>query len=97
MDSLCAWCVAHMAPLLVSDAPMLETVWTAALARSCDALCDACATAWLVAAASTDDDDTDDTTLLDVLARTRDACGAGVSLSAQLVCVLRAALLPRET
>jgi hypothetical protein len=94
MDSLCAWCVERMAPLLVPAACMLETVWAAALARSCDALCDACATAWLVAAST--NEDAKDTTLLDVLARMHDACGKNASLSTQLARVLRAALLARE-
>ncbi len=93
MDSLCMWCVERMAPLLARDARMLEAVWGAALARSCDALCDACATAWLVASAAKED--ADDTSLLDVLARMHAACGADAPLSAQLARVLRAALLAR--
>jgi hypothetical protein len=95
MDSLCAWCVERITPLLVPDARMLEAVWVAALARSCDALCDACATAWFVAS-STAKNDLDHTTLLDVLARMQAACGADVPLSAQLARVLRAALLARD-
>jgi hypothetical protein len=92
MDSLRVWCMERIAPLLVPDACVLEAVWLAALARSCDVLCDACATAWLVAAASTSDD-ANDTTLLDVLARLQAACGADAPLGAQLVRVLRPALL----
>jgi hypothetical protein len=91
MDSLCEWCVERMTPLLVPDARMLETAWSAALTRSCDALCGACATAWLVAAST--NDDANDTALLDMLARTHAACGADAPLSAQLARVLRPALL----
>jgi hypothetical protein len=83
-----------MAPLLVPDAHMLETVWAAALARSCDAVCDVCATAWLVAAAA--NDNADDTTLLDMLARLHAACGQAAPLSTQLARVLRASLLARD-
>jgi hypothetical protein len=98
MDSLCAWCVARMTPLLVADVRMLETVWAVALARSCDALCDACASAWLVAATSKAPEATGDesgTTLLDVLSRTHAACDEDTSVSSQLARVLRAALLAR--
>jgi hypothetical protein len=91
MDELRAWCIERMATSLLSDAGMLEAAWEAALARPCDALCSACASAWLVSAAAAE---ASDTTLLELLARVQAGCAAGVSLKAQLVRVLRAAMQP---
>jgi hypothetical protein len=91
MDELRAWCIERMTPLLKIDADMLEAAWAAALARPCDALCNARASAWLVsvsaAAAS-------DTAPLKLLARMQAGCAAGVSLTVQTASALRAALQP---
>jgi hypothetical protein len=97
MDELREWCIVRMAPLLPRDAAMLEAVWLAALARPCDALCGACATAWLrmllQASAAKEEEGVVDATRL--LARVHAHCRAAhVSLSAQLVRVLRSALQP---
>jgi hypothetical protein len=89
MDELRAWCVEKMLPLLRTDAAMLEPTWAAALARPCDTLCDACASAWLVSAA---DAEASDTAPLELLARVQAGCAAGVSLTVQVASVLRKAL-----
>jgi hypothetical protein len=93
MDELRAWCIEHLMPLMIRDAAMLEAAWAAALARPCDALCDACASAWLVSVAAAA---ASDTAPLQLLARVQAGCAAGVSLNAQLVRVLRAALQPAD-
>jgi hypothetical protein len=107
MDDLRAWCIEQLAPLLRRDMALLESAWTAALARPCDALCDACAAAWLGANAPDapepeDDGASDDASdeaaehnqaLLQLLARLHAACPADAPLSAQLARVLRAGLL----
>jgi hypothetical protein len=89
MDELRAWCIEHMLPLMRKDGDMLEAAWAAALARPCDALCDACVSAWLVSVAAAA---ASDTAPLELLARVQAGCAAGVSLTAQAASVLRKAL-----
>jgi hypothetical protein len=89
MDELCAWCIQRIAPCLATDAALLEAAWAAALARPCDALCDACARAWLRLAAAAEDE-----AALQLLRRMQAGCAAGAAPAAQLARVLRAALQP---
>jgi hypothetical protein len=91
MDELRAWCVEQMLSLMRKDGDMLEAVWAAALARPCDALCDACVSAWLVSVAAAS---ASDTAPLELLARVQAGCAAGVSLTVQAASVLRKALQP---
>jgi hypothetical protein len=88
MDELCAWCIERIAPCLAADAALLEAAWAAALARPCDALCDACARAWLRLNAANEEYDA----VLQLLLRMQAGCGAGASLAVQLARVLRTAL-----
>jgi hypothetical protein len=93
MDELRAWCIEHLMPLMRKDAAMLEATWAAALARPCDALCEACASAWLVSVAAAE---ASDTAPLELLARVQAGCAVGVSLTTQLARMLRAALQPAD-
>jgi hypothetical protein len=88
MDELRDWCVEQMLPLMRKDGDMLEATWAAALARPCKALCDACASAWLVSASAAE---ASDTAPLQLLARVHAGCTAGVSLTVQVARVLRKA------
>ena len=92
MDELCAWCVERMAPVLKRDAALLDRTWATALARPSDALGDACATAWLVMQSSGSSWD-DHSTWLELFKRVHDGCAVKELPAAQLVRVLRKALL----
>jgi hypothetical protein len=92
MDDLRAWCIERLAPLLRRDLALLDATWTTALTRPCDALCDACAAAWLGAGAAAQDD----AAFLPLLARLHAACPADAPLAAQLARVLRAGLLAAD-
>jgi hypothetical protein len=91
MDELCAWCVDRLVPVLAKDAALLERAWTTALARPSDALGDACTTAWLLLEMSVQA--LDDITAVLVLKRVHESCAAKELVAAQLVRVLRKALL----
>ena len=90
MDELCTWCVERLTPALAKDAALLECAWTAALARPSDALGDACATAWMLL---DDLKSLNDRSAMHLLKRVHDGCAAKELVAAQLVRVLRKALL----
>ena len=94
MDELCAWCVERLTPVLAEDAALLERTWTAALARPSDALGDACATAWLQFERPKK---LADTSAMHLLKRIHDGCAARELVAAQLVRVLRNAVLASLT
>ena len=91
MDVLCAWCVERLVPVLAKDAALLESAWTVALARPSDALGDACATAWLLLEKSMPN--CGHITAVLLLKRVHESCAAKELVAAQLVRVLRKALL----
>ena len=93
MDELCLFCVERIAPALKEDAALLERTWCSALARPSDALCDACATAWLTTLRGAEWKKLDDVYRL--FRRVHDGCAAKELPAAQLVRVLRTALLAR--
>jgi len=93
LDELCAWCVERLVPVLAKNATMLEHAWTAALARPSDALGDACATAWLLLECSIQT--LDDLTAMLVLKHVHESCAAKELVTAQLVRVMRKALLKK--
>ncbi len=93
MDELRAWCIEKMLPLMRKDGGMLEAAWAAALARPCDALCDACASAWLVSVAATK---ASNAAPLELMARVQAGCAAGVSLTTHAARMLRTALQPAD-
>jgi hypothetical protein len=90
MDELCTWCVERLTPALADNAALLERAWTAALARPSDALGDACATAWLLLEKRKP---VGNRTAMNLLKRVHDGCAAKELVAAQLVRVLRKALL----
>ena len=92
MDGLCTWCVERLTPVLKQDEELLELTWTSALARPSDALCDACATAWLVTVSKTD---LDERSIMLLLKRVHEGCADKELVAAQLVRVLRQGLLAR--
>jgi len=94
MNELCAWCVERLTPALADNAALLERAWTAALARPSDALGDACATAWL---SYHQPKPVSDRTAMDLLKRVHDGCAAKELVAAQLVRVMRKALLASLT
>ena len=90
LDELCAWCVERLVPVLAKDATLLERAWMTALARPSDVLGDACATAWLVQASVPT---LADITAVLLLKRVHESCADNELVAAQLVRVLRKALL----
>jgi hypothetical protein len=90
MDGVRAWCVPRLVPAMVDDVALLEAAWSAGMARPCEALCDACATAWLRAAAAAA---ADDESLPRLLARLQAGAPRDVAPAAHVARVLRAALL----
>jgi hypothetical protein len=89
MDALRAWCVPRLVPVMAADVALLEEAWSAAMARPCDALCDACATAWLRADAAAAEGDE---TLLRLLARLQAGARSDAAPATDVARVLRAAL-----
>jgi hypothetical protein len=75
---------------MAADVALLEEAWSAAMARPCDALCDACATAWLRADAAASDGDE---TLPRLLARLQAGAPRDAAPATHVARVLRAALL----
>ena len=94
MDELCAWCVERLVPALAKDTALLERAWMTALARPSDVLGDACATAWLSLERSLS---ADDNTAMLLLKHVHDGCAAKELVAAQLVRVMRKALLASLT
>jgi hypothetical protein len=94
MDELCTWCEQRLVLKLPDDAALLEHAWTTALARPSDALGDACARAWLRLENSLC---ADDNAAMLLLKRVHDGCAAKELVAAQLVRVLRKALLASLT
>jgi hypothetical protein len=86
--------VERLTPVLAKDAALLERVWTAALARPSDALGDACAKAWLFCDALRS---ISDRTAMPLLQRVLNGCADKELVAAQLVRVLRKALLAVPT
>jgi hypothetical protein len=91
MDELCAWCAERLVPVLAKDAALLERAWSTALARPSDTLGDACATAWLALEYVTPG--MEDISAMLLLKRVHESCAAKELVAAQLVRVLRKALL----
>ena len=91
MEDLCTWCVERLAPALRKDTSLLERTWSAALSRPSDALCDACAAAWLVMVFDKSWDFVFD--WLELFKRVHDGCAEKELPAAQLVRVLRKGLL----
>ena len=95
MASLRAWCAARLRPLLAANAELLESAWESALSRSCDALCLACARAWLEVLAAEPAEPPSPDANLELLARLEPSCAQGTTTPSQYVVrALRAALQP---
>jgi len=92
MDELCAWCTDRLPPALSRDAALLERAWLAALARPSDVLCDVCAVSWLVMEEPLS---RKDKSAMLLLKRVHDGCANKEMPAAQLVRVLRRALLAK--